>query len=579
MANHVQPQRSIHRRWGLGVLVVAFLLVTGFVNPLRETGSWSDDFAYARMVRHLLETGEYRLDNWAAANLPVQVYLAAGAAKIFGYSLTLLRVSTLLLVFAGLVCFYCLLQDHGTGEFEAGLLSLTLLISPLVLYLSFTFMTDVQFLSWTLIAVLFYSRGIEHRRFMPMFIGSLAAAAAIGTRQFGVALPAGLVLTWLIGQSRLEKAPLYVTGLIVPVLAGLWQALLGLTQPSVTQVARLGHNLVYLHQGLPAILAESVYRLAVLLEYLGLFLLPLIPVLLFPYVQRVGAGGPAGERLRRWRDPALAVTASILLMGLYALSYYWVNGTIRKSLMPSLGWILSLDGRPVERVLLTGATTACGALLVVSLSARYLRPGRWRSLSAGETLLVSSGVVMFVLNVLYVQYNDTYLTVYIPVALLAIAKGTPHWPPRVRIAHLLACVPVIMLASIWTRGTLVEEEAYWRAAEEIRLRGVMPSQVAGNLRWSCYHGAFDDWVAEIGGAEGIAKYNATDPRSSLHFHAAFAAFIDRRTQAAEFVLQPCWPDPGDRGRIVNTVMYPGMFLNPKFLYVFRRDSAESQSPR
>jgi hypothetical protein len=126
---------------------------------------------------------------------------------------------------------------------------------------------------------------------------------------------------------------------------------------------------------------------------------------------------------------------------------------------------------------------------------------------------------------------------------------------------------------------LVKEEAYWRSAEEIRLGGVMPSQIAGDLRWSCYYGAFDDWVAEIGGAQAIAKYNATDPGSSRHFHNAFAHFMDRRTKAAEFVLQTCSPDGGDRGRIVKTVMYPGMFLNSKFLYVFRRDSAVSQSPR
>ena len=217
-----------------------------------------------------------------------------------------------------------------------------------------------------------------------MFIGSLAAAAAIGTRQFGVALPAGLVLAWLIGQSRVEKAPLYLAGLILPGVAGLWQALLGLTQPSVTQVLRLGHNLVYLDQGLSALLVQSVYRLAVLLEYLGLFLLPLTPILLFPYIQRVRADGPAGGRLRQWRDPALVVIATIFLIVLYTLSYYWVNGAIRSSLMPSLGWVLSLDASPVERVLLTVASTICGALLMVSLSARYLRPGRWRSLSPGD---------------------------------------------------------------------------------------------------------------------------------------------------------------------------------------------------
>jgi hypothetical protein len=556
---------------GWGLLLASFLLVIGFVNPVRETGSWSDDFAYARMVRHLLETGEYRLDDWAAANLPVQVYLAAGLTKIFGYSLTLLRISTLLLVFAGLVSFYFLLHEHGTGEFEAGLLALTLLASPLVLYLSFTFTTDAQFLSWMLIAVLFYSRGIGRRHFVPMVIGSLAAAAAIGIRQFGVALPAGLVLTWLIGRSRLEQAPLYLAGLVLPTLAGLWQVSLGLTQPSVTRVARLGHTLAYLHRGLPAMLAESVYRLAVLLEYLGLFLLPLPLVLLFPYVQGVRAAGGAGE-LRRWRGPALMISVSMCLMGLYGLSYYWVNGTIRRPLMPSLGWVLTVDSA-VERRLLTVAATTCGALLLVSLCTRYLRSNRWRSLSPGETLLVSSSIVMFVLNVLYVQYNDTYLVVYIPVALIAVAKETPRWPRRWRLAHLLACLPIIVLASLWTRGSLVEEEAYWRTAEEIRLRGVMPSQVAGDLRWSCYHGAFDDWVAEIGGIGGIGKYNATDPRSPLHFHRAFAAFMARRTEAAEYVLLPCCRVPGDRRRVVQTVTYPGMFLEPQILYVVERDSA------
>jgi hypothetical protein len=561
------------------MLLSFFLLSIAIVNPLRETATWSDDWAYARMVRHLLETGEYRLDHWAAANMPVQIYLAAGLATVFGYSLTLLRLSTLLLVCFGLVSFYCLLRAQGTGEIEAGLLSLTLLASPLVLYLSFTFMTDAQFLSWMLIALLFYSRGIERRSLVPMALGSIAASAAVGTRQFGVALPAGLALTWLLGRSRLEKTSLYLTGLILPALTGLWQISLGLTHPSVTQVARLGHTVAYLHRGLCAMLIESVYRLAVLLEYLGLYLLPLTPVLLYPYVRDFRAVGHAGEGLRRWRGPARMFTAWILLMGIYGLSYYWVNRTIRKSLMPSLGWVMTMDGK-VKRALLTVATTTCGTLLGLLLFARYIRPGRWRSLSPVEILLVSSSVVMFVLNVLYVQYCDTYLTAYIPVALIATAKEFPHWPRPCRVLHFMACVPVIALACLWTRASLVEEEVYWQAAEELRLRGVIPSQVAGDLRWSGYYGCYDDWVAEIGGIDGIAKYSATDPRSPLSFHKAFTIFMNRRTEAAEYQLQPRPPVPTDGNcRIVKTVAYPTMFLKPKVLYVVRRDASRSRTPQ
>lgn len=104
-------------------------------------------------------------------------------------------------------------------------------------------MTDAQFLSWMLIALLFYSWGIEQSRVAFMALGSGAAAAAIGTRRFGIALIAGLLLTWLTGRSRREKAMLYLIGLILPSAAGAWQLALGLPQASAIQVARLGHTL------------------------------------------------------------------------------------------------------------------------------------------------------------------------------------------------------------------------------------------------------------------------------------------------------------------------------------------------
>ena len=83
-------------RRGPALLIVAALLcAVVIVDPVREFMSQDDGWAYARSVEHLLRTGEYRLDAWSAANMPVQIYLAAGLAEMFGYSLSLLRVSTL----------------------------------------------------------------------------------------------------------------------------------------------------------------------------------------------------------------------------------------------------------------------------------------------------------------------------------------------------------------------------------------------------------------------------------------------------------------------------------------------------
>jgi hypothetical protein len=44
--------------------------------------SEDDSWAYARMVEHLLKTGKYELDARSAANMPVQIYLAAAASKV-----------------------------------------------------------------------------------------------------------------------------------------------------------------------------------------------------------------------------------------------------------------------------------------------------------------------------------------------------------------------------------------------------------------------------------------------------------------------------------------------------------------
>src|SRR5215471_18448737 len=146
--------------------------------------------------------------------MPVQIYWATFLAKLFGYSFTLLRFSTIVLLFVAVVSLYCLLRDFGAGDAEAALVTAAVATSPPIFFLSFTFQTDVQFLGWELLALWLYSHAIKTYGYLFMALGSFAAAAAIGTRQFGVALVAGLVITWLwLEDSRARKLPLYVTGL------------------------------------------------------------------------------------------------------------------------------------------------------------------------------------------------------------------------------------------------------------------------------------------------------------------------------------------------------------------------------
>ena len=71
---------------GSAFLLLVLGAVTVLLNPRRELLTWDDGWAYARSVATMVQTGRYVLDNWAAANTPVQIALAAFECKIFGYS-------------------------------------------------------------------------------------------------------------------------------------------------------------------------------------------------------------------------------------------------------------------------------------------------------------------------------------------------------------------------------------------------------------------------------------------------------------------------------------------------------------
>jgi len=170
---------------GLLLLLLFFFLVVAFVNPLRQV-MIQDDWSYALTVRHLLTTGEYKLHDWAAANMPVQIYWAALLTRVFGYTFPVLHCSTLVLLLIGLIALYWLLRNSGVSDAESTLLTLAVLSSPALLLLSFTFQTDVQFLGWQILALLFYTRGLTRQSHLLMALGSITASAAIGTWQFGV---------------------------------------------------------------------------------------------------------------------------------------------------------------------------------------------------------------------------------------------------------------------------------------------------------------------------------------------------------------------------------------------------------
>jgi Dolichyl-phosphate-mannose-protein mannosyltransferase len=121
---------------------LAVLLCELLAHPVANMGIM-DDGAYVPMVRTLAATGHVAYTGWAAGMLGWQLYLAAALTKVFGFSFTAVRSSTLLVAMALAFTFQRSLVCAGISERNATFGTLALVLSPLYLMLSVTFMSDI----------------------------------------------------------------------------------------------------------------------------------------------------------------------------------------------------------------------------------------------------------------------------------------------------------------------------------------------------------------------------------------------------------------------------------------------------
>jgi hypothetical protein len=142
------------RRFRIHALVcaLAVLFCELISRPYAEMGI-SDDTPYILMARTLAITGHIAYNGWATAMLGWQLYIGAAFIKLFGFSFTAVRMSTLLVSLATVLLLQRIFVRAGISERNATLATLTLALSPLYLLLSVTYMSDVFGLFATVICL------------------------------------------------------------------------------------------------------------------------------------------------------------------------------------------------------------------------------------------------------------------------------------------------------------------------------------------------------------------------------------------------------------------------------------------
>ncbi len=145
-------------------------------------------------------------------------------SEIFGHSLTVLRLSVLILSVVGSLAFFYLLKTTKAGDWISFWGTLTFMFNPLYLSQSFTYMTDITFVSLVIFSFLLIQRGIDKNQAFVVAIGLVFGLLATLSRQFGVIASLAFVLTCFIhhkgrqfGRARAAVMTILVT--ILPWLA------------------------------------------------------------------------------------------------------------------------------------------------------------------------------------------------------------------------------------------------------------------------------------------------------------------------------------------------------------------------
>jgi len=211
------------------LLFLVWILVILIINPEGEF-MVNDDWSYLKALETLNYEGRIADTGWGPAGKPggpaAIVHLIWGLAftKAFGFSLTTLRTSVLVMGILGSMGLLTLLKFTGASRWPAFLGTLTLVFNPLFLSQSFTFMTDITFASIAVFSLLFLHLGIEKSRYLFLVFGLLFALAAVLVRQIGLVIPLGFVITCFLHPrgrelGRFRMLLLAVSITVIPWLA------------------------------------------------------------------------------------------------------------------------------------------------------------------------------------------------------------------------------------------------------------------------------------------------------------------------------------------------------------------------
>jgi hypothetical protein len=469
-----------------GFLVLLCLLA---IWPAAEIGI-NDDWSYLLTTQQFLRTHHFVYNGWATAMLGWQVLWGALFGWLFGPSFSSIRFSMIPVAMATAVFYYAILRRFSLNRAHALFGTLTLVLSPLFLALSATFMSDVPGLFSIVLCLYLCQRALaaETDRRAALWLVIAAATNVLSGTVRQIAWLGVLVMVpscaWLMRRRRY----------VVPTAIVCWVA--GAVSIKLLLVWFLSHPYSVpetldggaINAQIACIFAERVARGAITLL---IFLLPVLTVALcslWPVRRRIAL-------------PALAVVSP--LVGLLAILHHlglthvlnspWLGNTfsnwgLLRDRMFSSAREIPLFGRQVLFLVVVLCTLAVvGSFFVyrrrsAEQHATAQHTASWQSICLLLLPLLISYTILLVPRAAFRTIFDRYLLVTLAVTIVfPLVWHQEHVSDRIPVLSiaLLGVFSVLAVADLHDLFSMSRAEV--RMARALENVGVPRTEVDGGF--------------------------------------------------------------------------------------------------
>lgn len=470
------------------LLLGLWLIVILIVNPIGDF-PLNDDWCYGKSVKTLYTENYLKLYNWGEMTLVGHVYWGYFFTLIFGFSFTVLRWSVLCLGYIAIIGFYRLFKVCDFNNKTALFASVLMIANPIFMALSFSFMTDVPYLCYSVWILYFFIKVLKTDKFKYIIIASILICLSFTIRQLSWGFPLVWLITVLITEritaKRILKAlmPLMVLGAFALCFTLIMDYYDVLPQRYNSKFKLLLEKLTHIDKSL---IIYVILNALQVLTYLGLFLAPLFAVnfnkfrfkkyllwvlgftfIGFYVILRYNRVLPSFQNI--WIDFGIGPTT------LYDASVSFTQGPLPR--LPEVLWKL-----------VTFVGLFSSMIILLSLRKRTIAFYKKNRIKAIPIFLLLF-ILIYCAPFLIVGFYDRYLLILFPVTLVFVFMSMEFNPNRLKKSFTISTILAIGVFSVMaTHDYLSWNRVRWRMIDDLMDSGISKNHIQGGAEFvTTYH--------------------------------------------------------------------------------------------